>query len=827
MATRRNTGFYIDAPYPIDGRMRVNTFSDLSAIPIKYDRMLTHVVDEDKDYRYYVDTNTWEPLNYSGATSWGSITGDINAQTDLINKFNNYALVGHTHPQQPPLAHTHETVDILDDGLGNVIWDRNLVATDFILVGSSDSEEEVIDRTWILTDGTNTSDIASNTTVLFSGFSFDPANKIVTYDETDPTVPDYVKAISSSDISNWNNAYAGLIYKADKTYVDAQDAALDHRIDLLENPDRVVKYGDLTFSGMSILIDPKEFEWVVGGIYTSDSPEVVLGELEMTPCDAGNYRFVLLQGNSDGTYSIREGLQSSTVAEIPTPDEGTIALVAIHVFESTPLGYEDVLSDLDERFNLKEDKANKGVADGYAPLDNNVKIPLEYINDALLGNVNWKGLYDGSIITSSPDPSLIGQPLPLPTPINKGWYFISTGDYTYSGIDFKTGDWIISSGNTWDKVDNTDAVSSVFGRTGNITAQDGDYTASQITNVPSGSISSVTVQAALNELATEKAPSAGSANYIQNRFITPQTADIWISGMAQIGQHLHLRRDGGSSINVVNFEGSTNVPLTINASYTYFNNGNVGIRVINPTEVLEVNGNAKANSFIKSGAPTTNILLAGGSDIPQSTFVPSTRTISINGVTQDLSANRSYRAGLSNTGALTYSGSSVASTTTINIGAVTGIITNNETNPAIPSYQLVTYAGATNVTVPTIASGTGTYVLLNSAGTIVFQNTFPTSAQRKSMIYLSKISHPNLSTISFVIDEPDFVNSPLQQFRDLFQVIQYMNQGITISGNADLTINSTNGSIISTTSYRCSNTCYIIISGVNCISKTSYCSTLI
>lgn len=52
----------------------------------------------------------------------------------------------------------------------------------------------------------------------------------------------------------------------------------------------------------------------------------------------------------------------------------------------------------------------------------------------------------------------------------------------------------------------TGAVTSVFSRTGAITAQNGDYTASQITNVPAGGIASVTVQTALDELDTEKAP---------------------------------------------------------------------------------------------------------------------------------------------------------------------------------------------------------------------------------------------------------------------------------------------------------------------------------
>lgn len=179
-------------------------------------------------------------------------------------------------------------------------------------------------------------------------------------------------------------------------------------------------------------------------------------------------------------------------------------------------------------------------------------------------------------------------------------------------------------------------------------------------------------------------------------------------------------------------------------------------------------------------------------------------TLNINGVSQDLSANRQWRAGLSNTGALTYNGISVVSPTTVNVGLVTGIITDNENTPGTPNYILVNYAGATNIPIPTISGGTGTYVLLDKgiitggigAGALVFQNTFPTSAQRKSMIYLSKISHPNLLSISFAIDEPDFVTSPLQQFRDLFQVIQYMNQGIIASGNAGLTINTTNGVVL-------------------------------
>lgn len=44
------------------------------------------------------------------------------------------------------------------------------------------------------------------------------------------------------------------------------------------------------------------------------------------------------------------------------------------------------------------------------------------------------------------------------------------------------------------------AITSVFGRTGGVVATNGDYTASQVTNVPNGNLSSITVQGALNEL---------------------------------------------------------------------------------------------------------------------------------------------------------------------------------------------------------------------------------------------------------------------------------------------------------------------------------------
>jgi hypothetical protein len=148
------------------------------------------------------------------------------------------------------------------------------------------------------------------------------------------------------------------------------------------------------------------------------------------------------------------------------------------------------------------------------------------------------------------------------------------------------------------------------------------------------------------------------------------------------------------------------------------------------------------------------------------------------------------------TGILTYSGISVASTTQVNIGAVTGYIVDNETTPGTPTYTYINYSGELNKTVPTVGTGIGTYVLLNSSGTIVFQNTFPTSAQRKTHIYLSKIGHP-AGLITTAGNEPDFITSPLAQFRDLFQAFNYVNQGVYPSANgSNLNINTSNGYVV-------------------------------
>jgi hypothetical protein len=152
--------------------------------------------------------------------------------------------------------------------------------------------------------------------------------------------------------------------------------------------------------------------------------------------------------------------------------------------------------------------SEKGQPNGYASLDSNGKVPLTQINDALIGNVNYQGLWNAA----TNNPTLVNPP----SSGTKGYYYIVSTAGTFAGISFEVGDWIISNGSAWQKVDNTDAVSSVFGRTGNVTATNGDYNTSQVTENTNLYFTQARVSAntdvAANTAARHAAVTLGTAN---------------------------------------------------------------------------------------------------------------------------------------------------------------------------------------------------------------------------------------------------------------------------------------------------------------------------
>lgn len=145
---------------------------------------------------------------------------------------------------------------------------------------------------------------------------------------------------------------------------------------------------------------------------------------------------------------------------------------------------------------MQSRQVNAGAANGFLVLDSLGYVPMANVPISLLGAMRYQTTWDASSNT----PTLPS----LPDQTTKGYYWKVSVAGTYSGHTYSVGDFIISNGTSWDWCDNVDSITSVFGRTGNVTAQAGDYTAAQVTNTPSGNISATTVQAALNELDSEK-----------------------------------------------------------------------------------------------------------------------------------------------------------------------------------------------------------------------------------------------------------------------------------------------------------------------------------
>jgi len=180
--------------------------------------------------------------------------------------------------------------------------------------------------------------------------------------------------------------------------------------------------------------------------------------------------FSIIKTSTDALYaSIGSGVlsfNSRTGVVVPGSSDYNTSQIA----EGSRLYYTDVRSDA--RITLQ-----KGAALGITPLDSGAKINTIYLPDSVLGNLKYGGTYNGTIIiASSSFPELQG--LNLPTTGYLGVYFITTTAFTRSSIDYSVGDWVIHNGsNSYSKVDNSDAVFTVFGRLGNILAIQADYSA--------------------------------------------------------------------------------------------------------------------------------------------------------------------------------------------------------------------------------------------------------------------------------------------------------------------------------------------------------------
>lgn len=188
-------------------------------------------------------------------------------------------------------------------------------------------------------------------------------------------------------------------------------------------------------------------------------------------------------------------------------------------------------TDLQAVLGSKIPSSEKGIANGVATLDGSGKIPASQLS---VSAMEYKGTWNAS--TNTPVlASGVGN--------NGDIYRVSTaGTTNLDGItDWQVGDWVIFNGNTglWEKADNSDSVSSVFGRVGSVIAQSGDYNATQVTN--DSGVTGASVKDALNNLNTGKSNVGHShveADITNLDKYTQSEVNTLLAGKSNVG-HIH------------------------------------------------------------------------------------------------------------------------------------------------------------------------------------------------------------------------------------------------------------------------------------------------
>jgi hypothetical protein len=154
--------------------------------------------------------------------------------------------------------------------------------------------------------------------------------------------------------------------------------------------------------------------------------------------------------NITGTLGVPNGGTGATTLTGYVKGTGTAPLTASATIPNTDITGLGTASTRDA-----------GAALGVATLDAGGKVPVSELPAAVLGALSYQGTWDAA--TNTPTlTSSVGT---------KGYYYVVNvaGNTNLNGItDWLVGDWAVYNGTVWQKVDNTDAVTSVNGLTGTV-----------------------------------------------------------------------------------------------------------------------------------------------------------------------------------------------------------------------------------------------------------------------------------------------------------------------------------------------------------------------
>ena len=180
---------------------------------------------------------------------------------------------------------------------------------------------------------------------------------------------------------------------------------------------------------------------------------------------ANDIRVLQENATEDFVYRILSGIASGKA----------LVINASNLPEFRTLETADV-NGLVTALGTKIASTEKGAANGVATLGADSKVPASQLPSSVTGAMAYQGSWNAN--TNSPT-------IPTASSTYKGHYYVVSvaGSTNVSGItDWKVGDWIVCNGTAWEKIDNTDSVTSVAGRTGAVTLSASDVGLANVLN---------------------------------------------------------------------------------------------------------------------------------------------------------------------------------------------------------------------------------------------------------------------------------------------------------------------------------------------------------
>lgn len=243
-----------------------------------------------------------------------------------------------------------------------------------------------------------------------------------------------------------------------------------------------------------------------------------------------------------------------------------------------------------------------GVANGVATLDSAGKVPVSQMPQ--MGDLNYQGTWNASTNT----PTLVSSTG------TKGYYYVVSvaGTTNLNGItDWKIGDWAVFNGTAWEKIDNTDSVTSVNGYTGAVVLGYADVGAFPATSTTGTGNVVLQTSPTINTPTLSGPTVDGTAPYVN---MTPTTAPAYQEGRV-------FYESSSSTLAYYN----DNTQMTVNIGQEQI------VKVRNQTGASIPNGTVVYVNGATGNTPTINLALA-------TSFV----TADIIGVTTTTIANNGF-----------------------------------------------------------------------------------------------------------------------------------------------------------------------------------------